>query len=150
MPREALTHIHMVNGYLILVYAVVAFYLDYRIRIADANSPASHSAHKQYFLINKIMSYVVLVSFLTGGYLGTPFFKAGAVWIYVKLGLFLLLSGLQGALGSISLKKRVVALNENRMDSELFSSTRKKLNYFLYGQMAIVLIIIYLAIFKPF
>lgn len=150
MNRDLFISLHMVNGYAILLYAVAAFYLDYRIKAADANTPESLGAHKRYFLINKIMSYVVLISFLTGGYLGTPFFKAGAVWIYVKVGLFLLLSGIQGAFGSLSLKKRIVALEENRMDTELFLATRKKLNYFLYGQLAIVLIILYLAIFRPF
>ncbi|MBR32600.1 MAG: hypothetical protein CMN77_14950 [Spirochaetaceae bacterium] len=156
--RIAAYHLHYLLAFIIVIYAFLCLWLDSRLNKKEPISDSTRQAHKQYALTVKVMQYVTIVSLLTGLYLlsfmlkaieNTPIPFTAFTWAYIKVFLFLALTGIMGALGSIPLKKRLFSLENGGHDLELHRSTAKKLQIFKILQLSIVVIMFGLGTYRP-
>ncbi|MEQ8350117.1 MAG: hypothetical protein RH862_01445 [Leptospiraceae bacterium] len=156
--RIAAYHIHYLLAFVLVAYAFLCLWLDSRLSKDKPISDATRKAHKQYALTVKVMQYVTIVTLLTGVYLlsfllsaieNTPIPFTAFTWAYIKVFLFLALTGIMGALGSIPLKKRLYALDAGGNDADLQNSTAKKLQLFKLLQLTIIVIMFGLGTYRP-
>lgn len=147
--QQLAIHIHLIMAYVLAAYAFLSLWLDSRLQ---KNAPISHttrSAHKQYAIIVKVMQYITIITLLTGLYRlsfmlkmieGTAVPATAFVSVYIKIALFLALTGIMGALGSIPLKRRLNSLESGGLSSEMQASTARKLELFKMLQLVLIVI----------
>ncbi|MCB1166392.1 MAG: hypothetical protein KDK37_06745 [Leptospiraceae bacterium] len=147
-------HLHILIGYLLVLYGFLSIWLDQRIKKTRPIDETTRAAHRQYALAVKIAQYVTLVSLLTGIVLLNTYWSAGVAisslwWAVAKVILFLALTGIMGAMGSIPLKRRLHALDTGNKDNDLHVSTAKKLQNFKLLQLMILVALAALGHYKP-
>ncbi len=156
--RIAAYHIHYLLAFIVVIYAFLCLWLDSRLQKNKPISDSTRQAHKQYALTVKVMQYVTIITLLTGLYLlsfmlkaieNTPIPYTAFTWAYIKVFLFLALTGIMGALGSIPLKKRMHSLETGGHDATLQQSTAKKLQLFKVLQLTLVVIMFGLGTYRP-
>ena len=158
--RTAALHIHILLAYIIVIYGFVCLWLDSRLKKKEPIRDATRSAHKQYALAVKVMQYLTIITLLTGVYLLARRFQTMEAvgislpplafgWAYLKIILFLALTGIMGAMGSIPLKKRLGGLEQGGLDSVTHESTARKLQNFKLIQLALIVIMFGLGQYKP-
>ncbi|MBU42643.1 MAG: hypothetical protein CMN76_05450 [Spirochaetaceae bacterium] len=151
-------HIHYLLAIVLAIYGFAALWLDSRLKKNQPISHATRQAHKQYAITVKVMQYLTIITLLTGLYLLSYKLRAIAdttvpytafMWAYIKVFLFLALTGIMGALGSIPLKKRLHALESGGIDGDLQKSTAKKLHLFKLLQLVLIVLMFGLGTYKP-
>ncbi len=144
--NQIFSYIHTVIGYAIALYALLLYWLDYKINQMEANSAEYQAFNQTMIKIHRIIVFGAAGTFLIGGYIGTPFFKVGAGWIIAKFILFMALMGIMGAFGTKALKLR---MNAEQSDDTL-AIAQKKMNLYKHVQLIIIAVIFYLVYYKPF
>ncbi len=148
--RQLFFDIHVVIAYLMAGYALLTFWLEYRVTRLEAGTSAFEKWNRIFLNTNRIFSYLLVLTFLLGGYLGTPYFKAGILWVYGKILLFVILLGLMGAVGGKALKMRREAAANPEKREMLLLAARNKMNLYKLSQLFLVALLFYLAYGKPF
>ena len=143
---QIFSYIHTVIGYAIALYALLLYWLDYKISQMDSNSAEYQAFNQTMIKIHRIIGFGALGTFLIGGYIGTPFIKVGAGWIIAKLILFIALMGIMGAFGTKALKLRMKA----KQSDDTLAIAQKKMNLYKHVQLIIIAVIFYFVYFKPF
>jgi len=146
MAYQTLYYVHAVIGYAIAIYALLLYWLDFRIGRMESNSTEYQRLNQTMRKIHRGITFSAIVAFLIGGYMATPFFKVGALWIILKFILYIVWMGLMGALGSKALKLRMETENAN----ESLVPAQKKMNLYKHLQLIIIAAIFYLVYTKPF
>lgn len=149
MPYELLKTIHVILAILLAVYGLLVFWLDAKSCKLDPASDAFAGANKRFMTIHRLANYVALTAFFLGGAIGAKFFKAGHLWIYGKLILFIVLVGVMGALGSRALKMRQEASTSGEREA-LLQAAAGKMNLYKIIQLIVLALLFYLAFEKPF
>ncbi len=149
MPYDLFKTIHVILAILLAVYGLLVFWLDARNRKLDPASDAFAAANKRFMGIHRLANYAALIAFLLGGAIGAKFFKAGHLWIYGKLLLFIVLLGVMGALGNRALKMRGEAAASGQREA-LLQAAARKMNLYKIIQLVVLALLFYLAFEKPF
>ncbi|MCB1138368.1 MAG: hypothetical protein KDK23_06400 [Leptospiraceae bacterium] len=158
--RTAALHIHILLAYVIVIYGFVCLWLDSRLKKKEPINDATRLAHKQYALAVKVIQYMTIITLLTGVYLLARRFQTMEAvgislpplafgWAYLKIVLFLALTGIMGAMGSIPLKKRLAGLEQGGLDTATHESTARKLQSFKLIQLSLIVIMFGLGQYKP-
>jgi len=142
--------VHYLSALLIATYAIGILVFESEIQKRSPDSEEYIILSKRMFQFNRIVMFITVVLLLTGGFLGTPYFKAMMIWIYAKVGLFIALTALQGALASRAMKQRILSVESGTIDTQALAKAQKKINIFMTLQIGIVAIIFTLAYTKPF
>ncbi|MCH8125788.1 hypothetical protein IIC38_07495 [candidate division KSB1 bacterium] len=145
MLYQTLYYVHAVIGYAIALYALLLYWLDYRIGRIESSSTEYQQFNQTMQKIHRGISFSAIVAFLIGGYMGTPFFKVGALWIILKLILFIVWMGIMGVLGTKALKLRM----ETDKTNESLVLAQKKMNLYKHMQLIIIATMFYLVYTKP-
>ncbi len=146
--RAFLVHIHIVLAYLLAAYSM------YVVGVTPASRELSSEARAA--LVNRLRwllrlaSYVALAAFLIGGYLATPFFKSGRIWVYLKLALFVALMAVMGTLGSKAVRSFQQLPSPLDTNSPRFVRAARTYRHFQWLQLAIVALLFLVAYWKPF
>ncbi len=145
MIYQILYYVHAAIGYVIASYALLLYWLDYRIGRMESNSTEYQKFNQTMRKIHRGVTFSAIAAFLIGGYMGTPFFKVGALWIILKFILYIVWMALMGALGTKALKLRMETENAN----ESLVLAQKKMNLYKHLQLIIIAAIFYLVYTKP-
>ncbi|RMG61789.1 MAG: hypothetical protein D6715_12950 [Calditrichaeota bacterium] len=146
--RELLVKVHIGLGYLLAAYTLYVLKVNPSSKQLSAEARAALLEKLQRLL--RLASYVALVAFLIGGYLATPYFKSGQIWVYFKLLLFLALMAVMGALGSKSIRSFQQLSNPLDVDSPQFLRAARMFQRFKWLQFAVVGLLFLVAYWKPF
>ncbi len=143
-------NIHEILGYFLAVYVIVTFLIEAKLAGVETNTENYRMWNLRLFWTNRIMSYLLIITFLLWGYLGTPYFSIGAIWVFAKIVLFIILLGLMGGMAGKALKQRKEAIAQEEFRVKVFDSAKKKMTIFKYTQLLLVVLLFYLAYWKPF
>jgi len=147
-------YLHVGIAYLVVFFTIVSIILEIRIRNTTQSQEKRAASNRILLQLTRWSSYGLLILFLLGGYMGTPYFKIGFAghygWIYIKLLLFIFLLGWMGGIGSRLLKKRGQLLQSGVPDENAWNALLPRINVYISGQVLLIAFIFYLAYGKPF
>ncbi|RMH69179.1 MAG: hypothetical protein D6675_13475 [Gemmatimonadetes bacterium] len=140
MNATLIYYTHFTIGMIIALYAILVFTLDMLSKAHDLDSETFKTLNERLFWTVWIGNFIVLAALLTGGYLGTPYFKLKSTWIFGKVLGYLFLAGIMGMMGTRLLKKRRNALAAN--DLQQAGHLSNHIHRFAYLQLIGVLLVI--------
>lgn len=141
---QTLFFIHITGAYLIAAYALFTYRAEQKLGRLEAGTDEYFAANAQALRSHRAISLIALLTFLIGGYLGSPFFKAGALWIFLKLGTFVALMAVMGIMGGKGLKKRAAGGSTEIAEGD------RKMGALKHVQLILVVLLFLLAYLKPF
>ena len=75
--------LHELIAFVILGGAIYIWFLENKKK--EESTEKILRFFKQEFMLTRIVGILVVLMILIGGYVGTPFFKAKALWIFIKI-----------------------------------------------------------------
>lgn len=151
--RFVFSNLHLILGYSVFIYVISQIFLDKSFRSIPSGESSFQKTNERNYKIHRLMIWILVVSILTGGYLGTPFFKAMSFWIFAKLGLYIALMGIMSALISKAFKVRRSIYMHNAISAqashlELVGKANKLMSLGIVLELVIISLIFILAYTK--
>ncbi len=134
--------LHELMAIVILGSAIYIWFLENKNKTESAEKTLR--LFKKEFLLTRIVGMLVVLMMLIGGYLGTPFFKAKAGWIFIKIFLVIVFAGFHGAFGLKNMRLRMKAFEEGKSneDIQLYNAKTQK---FVFLQVILIVIVMIIA-----
>lgn len=145
---KTLFYLHVIGAYLIAFYSLFIYWSEHKMSLLKTGSDEYFSLNNQALSLNRTISLIAAVTFLIGGYIGTPFFKAGVLWIFLKLLVFIALMAVMGIMGARGFKKRKAAGPADNGTAEV-AQADKTMGVLKHVQLVLVVLLFLLAYLKP-
>ncbi|RME73942.1 MAG: hypothetical protein D6785_16470, partial [Planctomycetota bacterium] len=139
---------HILCALYLMFFFSVSFYWKQDLKKRASSQQELPKSWWSLYYATRITIYVLILIFLAGGKMGTPFFKAKSLWIFIKLGTWLVLIMAVYLFGSRGLKQ--VKLGMTSQDKILVQKGIKSLDLFMPLGLILFVTACVLGYIKPF